>query len=880
MNEKNKIVIFIDSPDLILENILPPNIFTANEISICTKSKNFGNDVIEFTPILIIFIGNNKTELLAEQFDVPYLVVLNTEITVDAIVEIVRQGAYDCVTKSRLAELEHIIEKAILYRTTQNRRYNLLEKAQIGNICDNIPLPFHILDEKGTILEVNNAWTDFFGLSKKEAIGSNISETLTCEMVPKFYENRSNLINTGNLKNSVFRIITKTKGIRIVSVNSLFKAGVEKDKGLIFSNFQDISTHKNEKLNEIAYQFDELIYSMDDVFYSYDVLREQFTIISPSCKNIFGRSPEEIINFPELWNKAVYFEDNNTALQINQLKTLRNKLSLKYRIIHSDGSVCWVLDKMTPFFDKNKQLIRIDGILSNINKEETLHNEILENSDFKAKILETAQVGYAIFDLEGFCKDFNILYTDTIDIPVSELIDTNLLYSSFWQLHKCDEKFVECINLQKPIQCNISVINFRLKTELFIDSEFSHFLYKGKLHIIQFVRDVTESKNAEKRTLFLAAELQNLIQTINVAIIYFNNEGKITEWNYAAEQLTGYSRTDVLSMKKIFKLITSDLGKMLHYQISEVLKNQMYETVEIEIIHKNGNRKKVLVSGSQRLNINGELIGGAFFAQDISELAEYRSKLEQKIEERTQQLKKALKKEKDVIEMKAKFISMTSHEFRTPLAAINFSNGFLKKYWTRIDETEKLLNFDKIEHHIKHMTMLLDDVLTIGKLESGNMECKLQNINLKEFLGHIAESIYKSGRDTHYIDISNVDESILIEADEKLCVNIFGNLLTNAVKFSPQAKRVVVSAIETEESCEIQVRDYGIGISPKDLERAFEPFHRGENVETIQGTGLGLSIVKHAVDLHGGMLKIESRENEGTIMHVFFPIKKTILENN
>ena len=223
--------------------------------------------------------------------------------------------------------------------------------------------------------------------------------------------------------------------------------------------------------------------------------------------------------------------------------------------------------------------------------------------------------------------------------------------------------------------------------------------------------------------------------------------------------------------------------------------------------------------------------------------------------------------------LKSRFVSMASHEFRTPLSAINFAAGFIKKYWTRLNEEERLKKLTKIEEQVKHMTNLLDDVLTMGKIDAGKLEFNPEEINFGEFISSIIEEVESGCNHTHKIKIHKqglIDKIIL---DKKLGRNIFINLLSNAIKFSPNKNFVELKYSLNQEYARFEIKDYGIGIKPEDMEQIFEPFKRGANTQTIQGTGLGLAIVKEAVMKHKGFIDVKSVQGKGTSFIVNLPCK-------
>jgi len=245
--------------------------------------------------------------------------------------------------------------------------------------------------------------------------------------------------------------------------------------------------------------------------------------------------------------------------------------------------------------------------------------------------------------------------------------------------------------------------------------------------------------------------------------------------------------------------------------------------------------------------------------------------LEKKVQERTHKLIEALKKEKELGDLKSQFVSMASHEFRTPLAAISFAAGFIKKYWERIDDEGRIKKLNKIETQVKHMTSLLDDVLAFGRTEARKIPFNPRKINITEFLILLIEEVQNIDKKTHDIRFTYDRKNTYIMIDEKVARNIFTNLLVNAVKFSPDSQNVDVYLETKEHYVIINITDYGIGIRKEELEHVFTPFHRGKNVKTIQGTGLGLAIVKESIDLLTGEIEVKSKVGVGTTFIVKLP---------
>jgi signal transduction histidine kinase len=233
-------------------------------------------------------------------------------------------------------------------------------------------------------------------------------------------------------------------------------------------------------------------------------------------------------------------------------------------------------------------------------------------------------------------------------------------------------------------------------------------------------------------------------------------------------------------------------------------------------------------------------------------------------------LRKALEKEKQLNELKSRFVSMTSHEFRTPLTSILSSAELLENYGHKWNEEKKNQYLQRIQNSVKNMTALMNDVLLLGKAESGNLECKLTQLNLESFCREIVEELQLTAS-THTIVFQGQNLPSKVSLDEKLLRHILTNLLSNAIKYSPKSDRVDFEVSSDSQTVIFKIVDYGIGIPAREQEQLFSSFHRASNVGSIAGTGLGLAIVKKAVDLHGGQIEVNSQEGIGTTFTVTLP---------
>jgi PAS domain S-box-containing protein len=235
---------------------------------------------------------------------------------------------------------------------------------------------------------------------------------------------------------------------------------------------------------------------------------------------------------------------------------------------------------------------------------------------------------------------------------------------------------------------------------------------------------------------------------------------------------------------------------------------------------------------------------------------------------------KSLQRERELSELRAQFVTMVSHEFRTPLTTIQLSSGLLQSYSAKWTEEKKNNHFQKIKTAIKRMTELLEDILVVGKMESQTLECQPVEINLEQFCHEIIENLTLNDSNQHTINLFSNKSNFVLPADPKLLRQMINNLLSNAIKYSPGGTSINLEINCKNDEVILQVQDKGIGIPQADKERIFDTFQRAGNVGNISGTGLGLAIIKRAVELHKGKIYMQSQEGVGTTFTVTLPLQR------
>ena len=235
------------------------------------------------------------------------------------------------------------------------------------------------------------------------------------------------------------------------------------------------------------------------------------------------------------------------------------------------------------------------------------------------------------------------------------------------------------------------------------------------------------------------------------------------------------------------------------------------------------------------------------------------------------ELREALKQQQELNELKTRFVSMASHEFRTPLATILATTETLTAYRQKIDDAQIDRRLGKIRDQVNHLQDIINDVLQLARIQAGRSEFMPTQVDFDEFCRDIIDEFQNRPDISHDLIYRCSTPLLSAQIDKKLMRQALSNLITNAIKYSPQGKTVWVDVTGHDNSLVVKVRDEGIGIPEEDQKHLFEAFHRATNVGTISGTGLGLAITAEAVVLHGGRITLESQLNQGTTFILTIP---------
>jgi len=390
-------------------------------------------------------------------------------------------------------------------------------------------------------------------------------------------------------------------------------------------------------------------------------------------------------------------------------------------------------------------------------------------------------------------------------------------------------------------------------------------------------------------------------------ILIINKDGKILIANPAAETIFRYNKDELRNLQ--LEALLPGRFKLSHVAMRKSFaKNpeprRMGVGRDLWALRKDGTEFPVEVSLSYTQN-NGELVVMAFIiditqrkkAEDglkrsEEQLIVYATELEKKVEARTEALhisvhklenevrerkkaeedaKKSLEKERELNELKSKFVSIASHEFRTPLSSILSSVSLIDQYRIRNEFNKQEKHILRIKSSVHHLTTILNDFLSLGKLEEGKLEVMHEPVDLGHFMSEVTDEMRPSLKSGQNISIQ-LDKNVTIISDTRIMRNILFNLISNASKYSEADKKIVVEIKNNSDSISISIKDEGIGIPEEDVKHLAERFFRASNATNIQGTGLGLHIVKRYIELLKGNLTFTSVYGKGSTFTISLPL--------
>lgn len=564
--------------------------------------------------------------------------------------------------------------------------------------------------------------------------------------------------------------------------------------------------------------------------------------------------------FPELIHAddhALLAEDGDCLLRGDE-PTAR----YAFRIVRPDAAALWVELSAVPIEWLGQQATL--SFVTDISENRRLDDHLKEVLAEREAILEHAVVGIAFLDAEGrprwanramgqiFGVDFVGILGSSLEPYYQSRAEYLAVGGAVQEAVLAGESFSAEVNMRRadgtPFWAHISgkAVN---------PNDFA----QGSVWV---VTDISQRRKLEKQLVRTTAEAEIILQSTLIGIIYTSNR-VIRFANRTFAEMLGYEPEELIGQSSQIYYPDEKSWRQTGDVAYPVLARGEAFSGERRLKRKNGEIMWIQIYGKSIFP--GEPARGVIWTMiDISE----RRRAEENI-------LKLIKQQRELNDMKSHFVSMTSHEFRTPLATILSSAELLRYYSDRLPKEEKDEILGSIDTAVMRMARMLDGILMIGRVDAGQMEFKPAPVNIDRLCRNLVQEAAKatqpgsqaSARFNYACDCA--DEIVLL--DEKLLQHALGNLLNNAFKYSPKGEPVDLEIDSGDTEIRVRIADRGIGIPAEHLPRLFETFQRAGNVGNISGSGLGMAIVKRALDLHGGRIHVESEVGCGTTFTVVLP---------
>lgn len=636
-----------------------------------------------------------------------------------------------------------------------------------------------------------------------------------------------------------------------------------KDPNRISYALCGISTDISERklAEESLLRFRKAIESASDAIAMADITDETI-YLNPAFVELFEYTLEELRS--DGGSPAIYTnksECEQIFASVNRGESWRSEVTMKTRT----GRIILVELRGNAIKDTTDKVIGIVCIYTDI----TERKQAEESLQLRDRAIAASSNGIMIADVT--MPNSPIIYAnpaleEITGYSVAEVIGKN---SSF--LYGADLNQPGITELHDAItqgkSCTVVLRNYRKDGTLFWNETSISPVYDvhGRFtHYVGIQTDITERKQAEVALLISQERLQYLLSS-SPGVIYsckIYGDPSITFMSENVVTMVGYEVQEFMQNPNFWTshVHLQDL-EMMSAATAKLIEQGQHNQ-EYRFLHKDGTYRWMYDQTKLVQDDAGNPLEIVGYWLDITE----RKQLEE-------ELKAALYKEKELNELKSRFVAMTSHEFRTPLSTILSSSELLEHYRHKWTEEKQLLHMHRIQTAVKHMTNMLNNILVIGKAEAGKLNFIPVPFDLVKYCHYLVEELQLNVNNQHAINFIRQDDSMPCCMDEKLLEHILSNLLSNAIKYSPSGSTVRFSLTFKDGLAVFTIQDQGIGIPLEELPHLFQSFHRATNVGNIQGTGLGLAIVKKCVDTHNGQIAVKSQVGVGTIFTVTLPLK-------
>jgi PAS domain S-box-containing protein len=587
-------------------------------------------------------------------------------------------------------------------------------------------------------------------------------------------------------------------------------------------------------------------------------------------KSEFTNLTCEAITHPEDWKRVIPYLEQIARGEIDRFQ-------IEERFLKQNQEILWGNLTSMVLRDESGEILYGLGMVEDITERRQAEEGLRQSEEQFRRVFDEAPIGMSLADLDNRYIRVNRTFYEILGYTESELMALtfeDITYpADLEQENPCMAQLlngeIDSFSLEKRYLTKNQEIVWVNLTLIALRDHAGVILYT-----LAMIEDITERKHAEEALRQSEARYRAIIEDQTELICRFQPDGTLTFVNDAYCRYFNKRESELMG-HNFMPVISEEDREFVAQKFGSLSVEQPIVTYEYRVILPSGETRWQQWTDRALFDDSGSLLEFQAVGRDITTLKQAEA-----------EILKALERERELSELRSGFVSLVSHEFRTPLTAIQSSAELLERYKHKLSDEKKQNHHRRIQNAVQRMTQLLEDVLTIGKAEAGKLKFTPSPMDLVAFCHDLVESLQISAKPQHKINFVAVGDGSDAQMDEKLLAHILTNLLSNAIKYSPDGGMVQFDLIcnrlwrcplggaTSDRSWAIfRIQDSGIGIPPEDVEHLFESFGRASNVGAIPGTGLGLAIVKKCVDLHGGQITVESEIGAGTTFTVTLPLK-------
>ena len=590
--------------------------------------------------------------------------------------------------------------------------------------------------------------------------------------------------------------------------------------------------------------------------------------INTAAEYIFGYSKEEIVNkklnvlLPSNFHKShkKHFE---TFIKKGKRRTMGESRDI-YGLTKM-GDIKEIEVELNPFEVYHRQYVM--ALVKDVSEIKQTEKDLM----LKSSALQSANNGIVITDA---LKDdnpiiyFNPAFQKLTGYSSKEILNHNC---RFLQGKDRDQQGLKTLRnaIKKGESCQVTIRNYKKDGTLFWNDLYIMPIVNKNGILTNFIgiqNDVTKRKHAEAERNHFANifhESLNEIYVFDAETLQFINV------NYGAQRNIGYVLSELQTMTPL-DIKPAYTEKQFREQI-EILSKDKVDKLEFETLHKRKDGSTYPVNVHlQRTKLGDKDIYIAIVL-DITDQKNYTEKLEQTVSERTEELRVALESERELNDLKTKFLSLVSHEFKTPLSAIQTSTILLSKYALESQQEKRDKHIKTITDKVNYLNNIINDFLSLEKLERGKIDYNFTTFKISKVINEVVYNANMILKDGQYIKYPENIDDLSMYQDEKILELALSNLVNNAIKYSSEDTVIDISIAQKRNKTVFIVRDNGIGIPKKDQKNIFQRYFRAENVLLSQGTGIGLNIVREHIENLDGKIYFTSAEGEGSEFTIELP---------